>query len=202
MHVIALTGGIGAGKSTAAELFRSRGAVVLSLDDVAKRLLEPGTVVFDDVVSAFGEPILDSSGRIDTKALARAAFSSPERGALLNEIVHPAVLRSVAEWLEREDRHPAPPHLVVLEVPLLVESPEFQSLFTRILAVSAPEEQRVIRAVASGRDEADVRARMTCQATDAQREAIADDVIVNDGDIEAFREALGRYADEVIADAP
>ncbi|MBW6469304.1 MAG: dephospho-CoA kinase [Coriobacteriia bacterium] len=202
MHVIALTGGIGAGKSTAAEVFRSRGAVVLSLDDVAKRLLEPGSAVFDDVVSAFGEGILDARGRVDTKALARDAFSCPDRSARLNEIVHPAVLRSVSEMLEGLERRPDPPRLVVIEIPLLVESPEFQRLVGGIVTISAPEEQRVARAVASGRDEDDVRARMACQATDARREAIADVVFVNDGSIEKFREALGRYADEVIADAP
>ncbi|MBE0417387.1 MAG: dephospho-CoA kinase [Coriobacteriia bacterium] len=202
MYVIALTGGIGAGKSTAAEVFRARGAVVLALDDIAKRQIEPGTAAFDDVVSEFGDDILDDAGRIDTRALARAAFSSPERAACLNAIVHPMILREIGPGLRDMGLLLNPPRVVVLDVPLLVEAPVFGELAERVLAISATEEERVRRAVAVGMDEADVRARMSCQATDAEREAIADDVIVNDGTIEEFQHALERYWDEVVAHAP
>lgn len=202
MYVVALTGGIGAGKSTAADVFRGRGAVVLPLDDIAKRQLEPGTPVFRTVVSEFGSDILDEDGRIVLSALARKAFSSPGLSARLNALVHPAVLREVGPRLRDMGQLPDPPRVVVLEVPLLVEAPVFAELADRVLAVSAPEEERVSRAVAGGMSEAEVRARMACQATDAQREAIADDVIHNDGTIEKFRAALERYWDEVLLHVP
>jgi dephospho-CoA kinase len=202
MYVIALTGGIGAGKSTAAEVFRTHGAVVFPLDDIAKRVLERGTPVFGGVVAEFGENVLGDDGVIDTRALARVAFSSPARAARLNAIMHPAILREVDARIRDLEMLPDPPRVVVLEVPLLVESPAFAELAQRVLAISAPEEKRVSRALAAGLDEDDVRARLRCQATDAEREAFADDVIVNEGRLGEFRDALERYWCEVIANAP
>jgi dephospho-CoA kinase len=202
MYVIALTGGIGAGKSTAAAVFRSHGAAVLPLDDIAKRLLERSTPVLGDVVAEFGEDVLGDDGVIDTRALARAAFSSPARAARLNAIMHPAILREVDARIRDLEMLPDPPRVVVLEVPLLVESPAFAELAQRVLAISAPEEKRVSRALAAGLDEDDVRARLRCQVTDAEREAVADDVIVNEGRLSEFRDALQRYWREVIANAP
>jgi dephospho-CoA kinase len=202
MHVIALTGGIGAGKSTAAEVFRSRGAAVLSLDDIGRRQLEPGTPVFQQVVAAFGRGIVDAEGRIDARALARTAFRSRESVEILNKIMHPAILREVESRLRDLELHPDPPTVVVIEVPLLVESPALAALAGRVLAISAPEEVRISRATAAGLDEDDARARLLCQASDADRAAIADDVIANDGSPEEFRAALERYWDEVVAHAP
>jgi dephospho-CoA kinase len=202
MYVIALTGGIGAGKSSAAEVFRGRGAVVLSLDEIAKRHLAPGTPVHDAVVAEFGPGVLGDGDVIDQRKLAALAFSSPEHAARLNHIVHPAILREVGPGLRDMGLLLNPPRVVVLDVPLLVEAPVFGELAERILTISAPEEIRVARAVVSGMDEADVRARLACQATDAEREEIADDVIRNDGTLEEFQTALERYWDEVVADAP
>lgn len=200
MYVIALTGGIGAGKTTAAEVFRDCGAVVLSLDDIAKRHLAPGTPVHEAVVEGFGEGILDEDGAIDRKRLAAVAFSSCAQAARLNAIVHPAVLREVGPGLRDMGLLLNPPRAVVLDVPLLAEAPVFGELAERVLTISAPEEVRVARAVAAGMDEADVRARVACQATDAEREALADDVIRNDGTLTEFLAALERYWDETVGD--
>jgi dephospho-CoA kinase len=202
MYVIALTGGIGAGKSTAAEVFRAHGAVVLPLDDIAKRALGPGTPVYGEVVAEFGEDVLGDDGMIDTRALARAAFSSPARAGRLNAIMHPVILREVEARIREMERLPGPPRVVILEVPLLVESPAFAELAQRVLTISAPEAERVRRAVVSGLAEDDVRARVRCQATDAERETIADDIIVNDGRIAEYKDALDRYWREVTANAP
>lgn len=201
MYVIAVTGGIGAGKSTASSVFRERGAVVLSLDEIAKRHLAPGTPVHERVVAEFGPGILGDGGAIDERALAELAFSSQERADRLNGIVHPAILREVGPGLRDMGLLLNPPRVVVLDVPLLVEAPVFGELAERVLAISAPEETRVARAVAAGMDESDVWARIRCQASDAEREAIADDVIRNDGTLEEFQQALGRYWDEVIGNA-
>ncbi|MDY0086936.1 MAG: dephospho-CoA kinase [Coriobacteriia bacterium] len=202
MYVIALTGGIGAGKTTAAEVFRARGAVVLSLDDIAKRHLAPGMPVHDQIVAEFGAGVLEDGGTIDRRKLAATVFSSPERARRLNAIVHPAILREVGPGLRDMGLLLNPPRVVVLDVPLLVEAPVFGELAERVLAISAPENLRIGRAVEAGMDEADVRARIRCQATDAQREEMADEVIRNEGSLTEFQEALERYWDEVIADAP
>lgn len=202
MYVLVVTGGIGAGKTTATEFFHSKGAVVLPLDELAKRHLEPDTKVFTQVVERFGEGILGDDGRIDPEALAREAFASRECAAKLNEIVHPAVLREVAPGLTDMGLLPSPPQSVVLDVPLLVEAPAFAELGDTVLAISAPEEERVRRMVDRGMAEDDVRARMACQASDAEREAMADHVIVNDGTLDEFHSSLERFWDEVIVDAP
>lgn len=202
MYVIALTGGIGAGKSTAAEVFCTRGAVVLSLDDIAKRHLAPGMAVHDKVVAEFGSEVLGEDGAIDHRKLAAAAFVSKERAERLNAIVHPAVLREVGPGLRDMGLLLNPPRVVVLDVPLLVEAPVFGELAERTLTISALADVRVERAVAAGMDEGDVRARIACQATDAERESIADDVIRNEGTLAEFQNALERYWNEVIADAP
>lgn len=202
MYVIALTGGIAAGKSTAAEVFRARGAVVLAFDEIAKRHLSPGTPVHEAVVAEFGHGIVGEDGRIDEAVLAAAAFASPQEAERLNHIVHPAILREIGPGLRDMGLLLNPPRVVVLDIPLLVEAPVFAELAERVLTISASEDLRVARAVASGMDEVDVRARIACQATDAEREGIADDVIRNEGTREEFQSALERYWDEVIADAP
>ncbi len=201
MYVLAVTGGLGAGKTTATDFLRSRGAVVLSLDDIAKHQLAPGTPVFDQVVAAFGPVVLDEDGRIDTDALAREAFSSAERARELNAIVHPAVLREVAPGLTEMGLLPNPPRMVAIDIPLLVEAPVFGELVDEVVTISAPEEVRIERAVSRGMSEADARARIACQATDAEREAVADHVIVNDSTLEEFHERLTRFWDDVIDDA-
>ena len=200
MYVLALTGGIGAGKSTAAGFFQERGAEVISLDETARALLEPGTAVHRELVAEFGAGVLGTNSRIDAAALAREAFASPARAQRLNSIVHPAVFEQVASALEELRGQAEPPHLVVLDIPLLAESPRFKDLADTVLVVSAPLETRVARAVASGMAEADVRARAACQATDAEREALADHVIRNDTTVEAFLRALDRLLTEVAGD--
>lgn len=198
MYVLAVTGGIGAGKSTAVDLLRSKGAVVISLDESAKRLLVPGTPVHAAVVEEFGEEILGEDGAIDTAALARLAFATPERAARLNAIVHPALVKEIGPGLTEMALLQNPPRVVVLDVPLLVEAPVFAALAGEVLAISAPEEERVGRAMARGMTEEEVRARIACQASDQEREAMADHIIVNDGTLEEFREEVDRFWHEVV----
>jgi len=199
MIVVVVTGGIGAGKSLASERFRARGATAIDLDDLARPLLEPGTPTFDRIVAGFGASILDSHGRIDRAELARRAFSSAEATAKLNAIVHPALTIATKGLLEELSSRTESPQLVVVEVPLLVEAPEFAKLADVVLAVSADPELRLSRSVAWGREEADARARMARQASDAEREALADRVIVNEGTREEFLARIEAFADELVA---
>lgn len=202
MHIVALAGGIGSGKSVAADYFRSRGAVILDLDDVARRLLRPGCVTNKEVVAAFGDDLLDSSGGIDRSALAARAFASRSNGMLLNSIVHPAVARDVLPGLTDMGLLQNPPAVVVLVVPMLVEAPVYGEVADVVLAITADEEERVRRVVLRGMDEADVRRRVDCQATDAQRQAVADVTIANDDTIETFLTALGEFWDGVVLREP
>ncbi len=199
MYVLAITGGIGSGKSTAAEYFASLGAVVLDLDDIAKRLMEPEMPMHAAVVEAFGPEILAEDGRIDTAALAERAFESRTTADLLNDAVHPAVFTVVAGALDALAMQAEPPRFVVVDVPLLAEAPQFADLADAVLALSSDEDARVERVVARGMSEHDAERRMACQASDAERREIADYVIENDGDLHDFREALEEFFEREVA---
>jgi dephospho-CoA kinase len=197
MLVIAVTGGLGSGKTTATDHFRTRGAIVLSLDEIAHQQLAPGTPAYERIVEAFGRDVVAEDGTIDRAALAEQAFESNENTALLNHIVHPSVLREVVEGVTNLRLMERPPTVVILEIPLLAESPVFADVADMVLTIHAPEPLRIQRAVAWGMEEADVRRRIARQASDAQRAAFADRVIANEGSLEEFLGKLDQYWDEV-----
>ncbi len=199
MYVLALTGGLGSGKSTAAEVFAERGAVVIDCDVVAKALLEQSEAVRERIAQAFGDDIRDGTGAIDRAALAAAAFASAETTERLNAIMHPAVLAAVAGALDTLALQGDPPRVVVLVIPLLAESPGFLEPVDAVLAISASEDVRLERAIARGMDQEDAERRVVRQAGDAERREIADYVIENDGDVEAFRAAVEEFWETEIA---
>jgi len=180
---IGLTGGIGSGKSTAAARFAELGALVIDADALAREVVEPGTDGLAAVVAEFGEQVLDADGRLDRPALARLVFGDEAARGRLNAIVHPRVRASTAGLIAA-----APPGTVVVQdVPLLVET-EQAGAYDLVVVVEAPEERRVQRLAADrGMSAEDVRARMASQATDEQRRAVADVVLVNDGTPEDLR---------------
>jgi dephospho-CoA kinase len=180
---IAVTGGIGSGKSAVAARLAARGAVVVDADRIAREVVEPGTPGLAAIVAAFGDAVLTTEGALDRPAMAAIVFADPQRRAALEAIVHPLVGRRSAELLAA-----APPDAVVVyDVPLLAESAGGAlgrpSEFDAVVVVEAPLEDRVARLVARGLTEADARARVAVQATDEARRAIADHVVRNDGDL-------------------
>lgn len=187
MYVLAVTGGLGSGKSTAAEVFASRGALVIDLDQVAKTLLDEVPAVRNRVAAAFGEAVLGADGRIDHRALAAAAFATEDATQRLNAIVHPAVLTATAGALDALALQADTPRVVVLVIPLLAESPLFLEPVDSVLAISAHEDLRIERAVERGMSREDAENRVARQAGDAERRAIADYVIENDGTLDEFR---------------
>jgi dephospho-CoA kinase len=197
MRVIVVTGGLGSGKSTAAEYFRTRGAFTLDLDDVAAKLLGPGSALLKRVAGEFGgDEILLADGHLDRPALARIAFSSDENARKLNAIVHPAVIGEIAVAIEQLRLMTEPPSALVLEVPLLAEAPALGELAEVVLAIVAPENTRISRAPGRGLTEDEARRRMLRQASDSQRAELADVVIVNDGPREQYLAALKAFWDE------
>ncbi len=199
MYVLAVTGGIGSGKTTAARLFGDLGATVIDLDDLAKRLIAAGGPLADPVVAAFGPEILGPDGGVDQKALAKLAFASPEAARRLDAIVHPGVYAAVAGALDLLVDMPESPSIVVLDIPLLAEAPEFFDFVDGVLLISSVEEARIARLTARGMSEADARARMALQASDAERRAIADYVAGNDGTIQGFEADLVDFWDTELA---
>jgi dephospho-CoA kinase len=181
MLVVGLTGGIGAGKSTVSSLLAERGAVVIDADVIARQVVEPGGPAYQPLVDRFGAGILLEDGTLDRPALAEIAFSDPEALADLNAITHPAVGAVIAERLGEEAETD---HVVILDVPLLVESK--RSNVTAVIVVDCPTEEALRRAVARGLPEEDVRRRMAAQATREERLAKADFVVDNSGPPDAL----------------
>ncbi len=176
MKIIALTGGIGAGKSTVAQFFSELGASVVDADQLARIAIERGSEGFDEVVARFGEKIL-ANGDINRKALAEIVFSDPVAKADLEGIIHPRVQKLFAEAVL--DNEPAA-HLIY-EMPLLVETAA-ASKFDFIVTVEADEDLRIERLLTRGMFITDIKARLASQAPSQARIDIADAVIVNDGD--------------------
>jgi len=180
MLMIGLTGGIGAGKSAVAHRLAERGAVVIDSDALAREAVAAGTPGQAELVAAFGPGILGPDGDVDRAAVSRIVFADEAARRRLEAIVHPRVRARAAELAAA-----APPDAIVVnDVPLLVEA-NLAANYDLVVVVLADEETRTRRLVRDrGLTEADVRARFAAQATDEQRRAVADVVIVNDGTVE------------------
>jgi dephospho-CoA kinase len=188
VKVVGLTGGIGAGKSTVSARMAAKGAVVVDADAVVKELQARGTPVFDAIVERFGPEVVGSDGELDRPALAAVVFGDPQALADLNALVHPAV---GAEILRRVAEHQGSDRVVVLDVPLLVESGRYQA--AGVVVVDAPLEVAIERLVRDrGMTEDEARARMARQVSREDRLAKADFVIDNTGPPEALDEAVDR----------
>lgn len=176
MIVIALTGGIGAGKSTVAQFFSELGANVVDADQLARIAIQRGSEGFDEVIARFGQEIL-SNGDIDRKALAAIIFSDPAAKSALEAIIHPRVQALFAQ--ARAENDPSIP--MIYEIPLLVET-DAGKKFDFIVTVEADEEVRIARLLERGMFISDIKARLANQASSQSRTSIADAVITNDGD--------------------
>lgn len=188
MLVIGLTGGIGSGKSTVSALLAEKGAVVIDADAIVHEVQAEGGPAYQPIVDHFGPEVVLPEGGLDRPALARIVFNDPEQLAALNAIVHPIVGQTI---LERMQAQADTDNVVVLDVPLLVESG--RSDMAGMIVVDAPVEVAVQRAVARGTaDEADVRARMARQVSRQERLAKADLVIDNSGSVEDLRAQVAK----------
>ena len=193
MLLVGLTGGIGAGKSTVAELLAERGAVIVDADRVARAVVEPGQPALQRLVERFGEGILDPDGRLERGALAKLVFGDDEARRDLEAITHPAIND---EFTRRVVEAPTDA-IVVLDVPLPAESEQARKRpYQTVIVVEAPRDVRLERLEARGVDRADAEARMAAQAGDEERRKIATHVVDNARD----RADLERQIDEVWAD--
>ncbi len=175
MLIVALTGGIGSGKSTVGELFANLGALVVDSDLLAREVIERGTEGFEQVVAEFGDQIL-KNGEIDRALLGDIVFKDRAKLAKLESITHPLIRKAFKNFV---DKAPAD-SIVINQIPLLVES-NSNYTFDAVITVSASEEIRKQRLTKRGLSEAEIIRRMAAQASDSEREAISDFVIQNAG---------------------
>ncbi len=191
---LGLSGGIGSGKSTVAKILTDLGAVVIDADVIAREVLEPGQIGYENTILSFGESVLSESGSIDRKKLAELVFQNPVQLAKLEAIIHPAVIDRVAQIRESLPETST----VVYDTPLMFEK-QLQGQFDKVLIVSADIELRRSRLLERGLELNDINARMANQATDEQRESIADFVIQNNGSLAQLQEQVAKVWQQITA---
>ncbi len=191
MLIVALTGGIGAGKSLAAQYFSDLGARVVDADQLARVAIERGSEGFDEVILHFGEKIM-RDGDIDRKALAEIIFSDPQAKEDLEAIVHPRVRELFAEVVS--DLQPG--EVLIYEIPLLAESGSAKN-FDLVITVEADLEIRKERLRKRGMFISEIERRIASQATRDARQALADFVITNDGDEDQLLRAVENLWEEL-----
>jgi dephospho-CoA kinase len=182
VQIIALTGGIASGKSTVSARLAEHGAVIVDADRLAREVVEPGQPALEQIVAEFGDGVLRPDGALNRPALGSIVFSNDAARQKLNEITHPAVWRRALELFAAAEAAD-PQAIVVYDVPLLVEASADRPLrFDRVVVVNARREERLRRLMAErGLSQADAEARLSAQASDEQRLAVADVVLDNDG---------------------
>ncbi len=181
MLKVAVTGGIGSGKSAVGEILEELGAVIVDADELARTVVERGNSGYDQVIATFGDEVL-TSGEIDRAKLADLVFSDPELRKKLEGIIHPLV-REAAEEIMKS----APSGSVVVnEIPLLFET-NGAKRFDFVIAVQTPMELRIERLSQRGMKLYEIEKRIAVQASDQERASIANVIVVNDGSLDQLR---------------
>jgi dephospho-CoA kinase len=194
--VIGITGGIGSGKTTVAHLFSSLGVSVIDADELARQVVVPGQPAYEEILRLFGPGVLLKSGELDRGQLRERAFSDPATRVHLEEIVHPRVYAQMKLQLDSLDTAYA-----IVVVPLLIESGG-RDLVDRVLVVDCPEEIQIART--NRRDGTNIVVIENILAAQLDRDSrlsAADDVIENNGSVEALAEAVSRLDRQYRADA-
>ena len=176
---VGLTGGIGAGKSTVADLFSKKGAVIIRADELARQVIEHDSPGFQKVVALFGPEIVDQDQNINRTKLAQIVFSDDQALKDLENIIHPLVRDKTNEIMDKQ----TPETIIVNEVPLLLEK-QMQSIYDFLVIVISSEKNRLARLADNGINLEQAKSRMAKQVDDEARKAAADFLIVNDGSIE------------------
>lgn len=184
--VVGLTGGIGSGKSAAAEEFARLGATVVDTDAISHELTAPGGAALPEIRRVFGAPAIAPDGALDRAYMRERAFADPAARRALEGILHPMIREESARRILS-----ATGSYVVHVVPLLVESGEYGRRVDRILVVDVPEEVQVARVRSRGLADEQIRRIIASQAARSERLAAAHDVIDNTGSLEALRAQVG-----------
>lgn len=186
MLVVGLTGGIGCGKSAAAEIFAQLGAAVIDTDQISRQFTEVGQPALAMIREQFGDAYFLIDGSLDRARLRHLVFSDPEAKSRLEHVLHPLIKEEVRRRLAEVQAT-----YTIVAVPLLLETGNYVDLVQRILAVDCTEDQQVERVMARSQLSADeVRAIMTTQISRAERLRLADDICSNDGDLPGLRKQI------------
>ncbi len=180
---VGLTGGLASGKSFVGEALAALGCHLLKADELGHQLLLPGTAVYKRVVDAFGPSILDPEGRIVRRALASLVFDQPEKLALLNSIVHPAVIQEEEKWMQ-QILASDPYGIAIVEAAILIETGSYNR-FDRIVLAVCSDEQQIVRAMKrDGLTRQEALVRLSRQMPLAEKRKFADFIIDTSGEKE------------------
>lgn len=180
---VGLTGGIGSGKSTVATLFAELGVAVIDTDAISHQLTQPGGAAIPSIRAAFGDDFIDATGALNREKMRQLVFSDHAAKQSLEKILHPLIFEQAKSQAESS----TDPY-VLLVIPLLFETSDYQDWLQRTATVDCAEEAQVARATRrSGLNEQAVRAIMAQQLSRAQRLQLADDAIKNDGTLSDLR---------------
>ncbi len=195
-YVVGLTGGIGSGKSAAADLFAAHGAAVVDTDAIAHALTKAGGAAMPAIRAEFGAAVVAADGALDRGAMRAIAFADPPARKRLEAILHPLIRAEGERQLAAAGAAP----YAILVVPLLIESGSYRERVNRIAVVDCREETQIARVMSrNGMQRAEVERILAAQATRAQRLAAADDIIDNDGEIAALPPRIEHLHGEYLA---
>jgi len=194
MFKVALTGGIAAGKTAVSDYFQTLGVPVIDTDIISRQIVEPGQSAFKAIVEQFGSELLSQDSRLNRKALREIVFNQPEKRRQLENITHPAIHQAVMIQLKSLQAN-----YVILVIPLLVESGnKYQQ--DRVLLVDIPESLQIQRVMQRDQiSEQQAKQILQAQSTRQQRLDIADDVIVNSGDISNLQQQIAELHRKYLA---
>ena len=195
MLTVALTGGIGSGKSVAAKFFADLGALVVDSDELSREVIDRGTKGFDEVVTTFGDEIL-SAGAIDRKKLAQIVFSDDAKRRKLENIIHPRVREAFEAIVAKAKAG----DIVINQIPLLVET-SGGSRFNKIIAITSSIEARRSRLKERGMSDFEIEERMKSQVSESERLKIADYVLSNDGTKDELLNQVEKIFEQLRIDA-
>ncbi|MFM1911732.1 MAG: dephospho-CoA kinase [Pseudomonadota bacterium] len=195
MYVVGLTGGIGSGKSEAASLFAELGVPIVDVDIISHELTASGEATLKEITEVFGKDILNSDGSLNRAALRQKVFTDGEARKKLEAILHPAIYNKAIERLQENASAP----YQILAIPLLFESDRYLNIINRSLVIDSDKKLQIARA--SKRDgllEADIQKIIDVQMPREKRNALADDLILNDGLIEELKEKIKQVHEKYI----
>lgn len=199
MPLIGITGGIGTGKSTVAEILRGLGAITFSADEAAREVLQPGSAGLTEVIASFGPQVIGPDGALDRARLAEIVFADSDARERLEDITHPRILKLLRDQIDDARQRNPPETLIAVEAPLLFEA-GMEDWFHHIVVVTASEDNQIARLrERSNLTQDEARARIRAQMPLAEKASRAHHEIQNDGTLDDLRSQVKELWKEAIA---
>ena len=187
MFVVALTGGIGSGKSTATSIFESLGVPIVDVDVIAHQLTAIGEPLVRAIAATFGADYVTKEGALNREKMRQLVFCDPQSRLKLEAILHPAIHAKALQMLAKNSQVP----YQILAIPLLIENSRYKNSINRVLVIDCDESEQIKRTMQrSELTEPDVRNIMSAQISRKKRLALADDVIENNGNLTELRQSI------------